>query len=78
MGRTASSEEIEGNDGITIPLTLGNPENMESEDQMSGQQIDGAVDFDGSDEYIQTTSNELKTENNFTVSVWLNADDLIA
>lgn len=36
--------------------------------------IDGADDFDGNDDYIQTTSNELKTLDNFTLSVWFKAD----
>ena len=37
-------------------------------------QIDGANDFDGSDDYIQTTSSELKTADNLTLSAWIKAD----
>ena len=37
-------------------------------------QLDGADDFDGSDDYIQTTSNELQTVNNLTLSAWFKAD----
>ncbi len=40
--------------------------------------IDGADDFDGNDDYIQTTSNELKTLDNFTLSVWFKADSTTA
>jgi len=35
----------------------------------------GAAEFDGVDDYIQTTSEELKTANNFTISTWFKADD---
>jgi len=31
-------------------------------------------DFNGTNGYIQTDSNELQTENNFTISLWFNAD----
>lgn len=31
--------------------------------------------FDGSNDYVQTTSNELKTANAFTISLWFRADD---
>jgi hypothetical protein len=31
-------------------------------------------DFNGTNGYIQTNSNELQTENNFTISLWFNAD----
>jgi hypothetical protein len=47
--------------------------NMTSGDQVAGK-IDGSLNFDGSDDYINTTSNELKTLNNFTLSVWFKAD----
>ncbi len=47
--------------------------NMTSGDQVAGK-IDGSLDFDGTDDYIQTTSNELKTLDNFTLSVWFKAD----
>jgi len=40
--------------------------------------IDGADDVDGNDDYIQTTSNELKTLDNFTLSVWFKADSTTA
>jgi gliding motility-associated-like protein len=30
--------------------------------------------FDGTDDFIQTTSNDLATANNFTISVWVKAD----
>ena len=44
---------------------------------MSGNvpgQIANAIDFDGGNDYLQTPSNELETENDFTVSAWFNAD----
>jgi len=41
--------------------------------------IDGkfgkALEFDGSDDYIQTPSNELQTTNNFTIELWFKADN---
>ena len=37
-------------------------------------QLDGANDFDGSDDYIQTTSGEFATANNLTLSAWFEAD----
>ena len=37
-------------------------------------QIGAGNDFDGTDDYIQTSSNELATANNFTISLWVNAD----
>jgi len=37
-------------------------------------QIANGQDFDGATDYIQTTSDELKTEDNFTISLWFNAD----
>ncbi len=40
----------------------------------SGNTADGQG-FDGSNDYIQTTSNELKTVNAFTISLWFKADD---
>jgi hypothetical protein len=39
----------------------------------TGQVADGQS-FDGGDDYIQTTSTELKTENNFTISTWFQTD----
>jgi len=32
-----------------------------------------SVDFDGIDDYIQTTNSDLKTANNFTISLWIRA-----
>jgi hypothetical protein len=51
--------------------------NMTSGDQIAGK-IDGSLNFDGSDDYIQTSSNELKTLNNFTLSVWFKVDSTTA
>jgi len=54
------------NDGTSQgSMTAGN--------QVTGQ-IDGSLDFDGSNEYIQTTSNELQTAAAITISVWFKAD----
>jgi hypothetical protein len=39
----------------------------------AGQTANGK-DFDGSTGYIQTSSNELETENNFTITLWFQAD----
>ncbi|UCH32324.1 MAG: DUF2341 domain-containing protein, partial [Candidatus Bathyarchaeota archaeon] len=50
---------------------------MTTGDQVIGR-IDGSLDFDGSDDYIQTTSNELQTLDNFTLSVWFKADSTTA
>ncbi|UCD96674.1 MAG: DUF2341 domain-containing protein, partial [Candidatus Bathyarchaeota archaeon] len=50
---------------------------MTSSDQIAGT-IDGSLDLDGTDDYIQTTSNELKTLDNFTMSVWFKADSTTA
>ncbi len=47
--------------------------NMTPSDQVAGK-IDGSLDFDGTDDYIQTMSSELKTLENFTLSVWFKAD----
>jgi hypothetical protein len=35
-----------------------------------------AGSFDGTDDYIQTTSDDLKTVDNFTISAWINTDIL--
>ena len=51
--------------------------NMTSGDQIAGK-IDGSLDFDGTDDYIQTTSSELKTLDNFTLCVWFKADSTTA
>ncbi len=48
---------------------------MTSGDQVAGR-IDGSLDFDAVDDYIQTPSSELKTENNFTVSGWFKTNSL--
>ena len=37
-------------------------------------QIADGQDFNGSSHYVQTTSNGLKTANDFSISVWFNAD----
>ncbi|MDH5691347.1 MAG: DUF2341 domain-containing protein, partial [Candidatus Bathyarchaeota archaeon] len=50
---------------------------MTSGDQIIGK-IDGSLDFDGTNDYIQTTSSELKTLDNFTLSVWFKADSTTA
>ena len=42
---------------------------------VGGQMGDGQ-DFDGTNDYIQTPSGELQTENNFTISAWFNSDDV--
>ncbi|MDH5461983.1 MAG: LamG domain-containing protein, partial [Candidatus Bathyarchaeota archaeon] len=46
---------------------------MTSGDQVAGK-IDGSLDFDGTNDYIQTPSNELQTLENFTMSVWFKTD----
>ena len=38
--------------------------------------IGDGQDFDGTNDYIQTTSGELQTEDDFTISAWFNADDI--
>jgi len=40
----------------------------------SSGKYDNGISFDGTNDYIQTTSNELKTANNFTISTWFKAD----
>ena len=50
----------------------GNGGTNNGSSDISGQIANGQY-FDGLD-YIQTTSSELKTENNFTISLWFNAD----
>jgi hypothetical protein len=40
--------------------------------------IDNAINFDGTDDYIQTTSNESKTAENITWEIWLKADSTTA
>lgn len=37
-------------------------------------QIEAGQDLDGTDDYIPTSSTELATANNFTISAWFNAD----
>ena len=46
---------------------------MTAGDQVTGQ-IDGSLDLDGSDDYIQTTSGESKTASDITWEVWFKAD----
>ncbi len=54
-----------GNNGTTL--------GMDSADQVAGK-IDGSLDFDGINDYINTTSNESKTASNITWEVWFKAD----
>ena len=46
---------------------------MTSGNQILGQ-IDGSLELDGMNDYIQTTSNDLQTLENFTLSVWFKVD----
>ncbi|MEE9532908.1 MAG: DUF2341 domain-containing protein, partial [Acidimicrobiia bacterium] len=46
---------------------------MDATDQVPGQ-INGSLDLDGTDDYVQTLSGELQTANEFTVSAWFKAD----
>ena len=46
---------------------------MTAGDQVTGQ-IDGSLDLDGINDYIQTTSGESKTASNITWEVWFKAD----
>ncbi|MCW4040213.1 MAG: DUF2341 domain-containing protein [Candidatus Bathyarchaeota archaeon] len=46
---------------------------MTSGNQVIGRN-DGSLDLDGTNDYIQTTSNELETLENFTLSVWFKVD----
>ena len=52
--------------------------NNDGDDQIlatgQGGQLGAGQDFDGVNDYIQTTSSQLQTENNFTLSTWFNAD----
>jgi len=66
-GTTAADSSGNGNDG-TMQGGLD-----ASNDSVSAV-INTALDFDGTDDYIQTLSNDLKTANNFTLSVWFKAD----
>lgn len=51
----------------------GTLQNMEAGDWVAGR-LCGALDFDGSDEYVQTTSSFLATTTNLTISAWFKAD----
>jgi len=46
---------------------------MTSGNQILGQ-VDGSLDLDGTNDYVQTTSNDLQTLENFTLSVWFKVD----
>ncbi|UCF61272.1 MAG: DUF2341 domain-containing protein, partial [Anaerolineaceae bacterium] len=51
---------------------------MASEDQILGQ-IDGSLNFDGEDDYIEADdSSSLRIPGSFTVSAWINTNDLPA
>ena len=45
-----------------------------TENNNDGTLKSSGLDFDGVNDYIQTTSDELKTSNNFTISAWFKAD----
>ena len=68
-----------GGGGVVIADSTANAHDgttfgtMDSADSVAGQ-IANALDFDGADDYIQTTTNELATANNLTVSAWFKAD----
>ncbi len=51
----------------------GTTTGMVSGDQMAGK-IDGSLNYDGTDAYVQTTSGESRTASNITWSVWFKAD----
>jgi hypothetical protein len=51
----------------------GTTTGMVSGDQTGGK-MDGSLNFDGTDAYVQTTSGESKTASNITWSVWFKAD----
>jgi len=57
-GQLGSSSNIDTNDPTWLQL---------SEDM-------GALEFDGIDDYVQTSSDILRTANNFTILVWFKAD----
>jgi len=46
---------------------------MTAGDQVAGR-VDGSLDLDGTDDYIQTTSGESKTASDITWEVWFKAD----
>jgi hypothetical protein len=50
--------------------------NMAAGDLQTGQ-VDSGLNFDGTADYVQTTSSELQTADNFTISAWFNADDTL-
>jgi len=52
----------------------GNPENMASNDQVAGQ-IDGSLDFDGTDDHVNTAdASTLDLTNTGTIEAWINPD----
>jgi len=67
-GTNASDSSGNGNDGT---LT-----NMAGDEWTDGA-VDGALEFDGADDYVQTTSNESKTSTDFTWACWFKADTTI-
>ena len=52
----------------------GTTTGMVSGDQIAAGKIDGSLNFDGLDAYVQTTSGESKTASSITWSVWFKAD----
>ena len=69
-GTTAHDESGNGNDGTLTNMDPGT-------DWVSGK-LNNALDlggaFDGGDDYVQTTSDVLKTANSFTVTTWFKVD----
>jgi hypothetical protein len=55
----------------------GTPTNYDG-DEKNGGAVDGADDLDGTNDYIQTTSNHSATANNLTWEVWFNSDNTSA
>ena len=53
----------------------GTTTGMVSGDQTSGK-IDGSLNFDATDAYVQTTSGESKTSTSFTWEAWFKADSI--
>jgi len=86
-GNTVSDSSGEGNDGdmtghaaTWIPIVKdstsndndGTSQNMTSADQVTGQ-IDGSIDFDGSNDYIDVSDDaSLRISDYITVEAWIN------
>ena len=66
-GATAHDESGNSNDGTLTNMDPGT-------DWVSGKN-NNALDFDGTDDYIQTTSDEIETATEFTLSVWIKNGD---